>query len=196
MDKPIYLFTRYERLWHWFQVMIITLLMVTGLEVHGSFTLMGFEKAVTLHNIAGIAWAVAFAFFVFWIATTGEWKHYIPTTKKMALVVRHYAYGIFKGEPHPVPATERAKHNPLQRIVYLFFSAVLLPLQMASGFLYYTINTRTEMLAGVPLSTIAVLHTVAALLILAFVIVHVYMITTGPTVFSHLRAMITGWEKG
>ena len=67
---------------------------------------------------------------------------------------------------------------------------------MATGFLYYTINTRTEILAGVPLSTIAILHTVAALLILAFVILHVYMITTGPTIFSHLRTMITGWEKG
>lgn len=195
MNQPLYLFTRYERLWHWFQVVIITLLMVTGLEVHGSFSLMGFEKAVQLHNYCGIAWAVAFAFFVFWIATTGEWKHYIPTTKKMALVIRHYAVGIFKGETHPVPATERRKHNPLQRIVYLVFSAVLLPAQMVTGFLYYTINTRADVMAGVPLQTIAVLHTLCALLILAFVIMHVYMITTGPTVFSHLKAMITGWER-
>lgn len=195
MNQPIYLFTRYERLWHWFQVAVITVLMVTGLEVHGNFTLMGFEAAVTIHNISGIAWAVAFAFFAFWIATTGEWKHYIPTTRKMALVVRHYAVGIFKGEPHPVPATERAKHNPLQRIVYLVFSAVLLPLQMATGFLYYTVNTRTDFMADVGLGAIAVIHTLGALMILAFVIMHVYMITTGPTLTSHVKAMITGWEK-
>ncbi|VFQ44223.1 cytochrome b/b6 domain-containing protein [Desulfoluna butyratoxydans] len=195
MNQPIYLFTRYERLWHWFQVVIITLLIVTGLEVHGSFSLMGFETAARVHNLSGIAWAVAFAFFAFWIATTGEWKHYIPTTRKMALVVRHYAVGIFKGEPHPVPATERAKHNPLQRIVYLLFSALLLPSQMITGFLYYTINTRTDFMADVGLKAIAVLHTFGALLVLAFIIMHVYMITTGPTVFSHLKAMITGWER-
>ena len=41
--------------------------MVTGLEVHGSFSLMGFERAVLIHNTCGIIWAVAFAFFVFWI---------------------------------------------------------------------------------------------------------------------------------
>ena len=196
MHKDLYLFTRYERLWHWFQVVVITLLMVTGLEVHGSFSLMGFEKAVFLHNYAGITWAVAFAFFVFWIATTGEWKHYIPTTRKMALVVRHYAYGIFKGEPHPVPATERAKHNPLQRIVYLLFSAVLLPFQMVTGFLYYTANAPFSFASGVSLKTLGALHTFGALLILAFVILHIYMITTGPTLFSHLKAMITGWERG
>ncbi|SCX92619.1 cytochrome b/b6 domain-containing protein [Desulfoluna spongiiphila] len=195
MNQPLYLFTRYERLWHWFQVVIITLLIVTGLEVHGSFSLMGFETAARVHNISGIAWAVAFAFFAFWIATTGEWKHYIPTTRKMALVIRHYAVGIFKGEPHPVPATERAKHNPLQRIVYLLFSALLLPSQMITGFLYYTVNTRTDVMADVSLKAIAVFHTVGALLVLAFVIMHVYMVTTGPTVFSHLKTMITGWEK-
>ncbi len=33
-----------------------------------------------------------------------------------------------------------------------------------------------------------------AFFILSFVIVHVYMTTTGHTVFAHIKAMITGWE--
>jgi thiosulfate reductase cytochrome b subunit len=32
-------------------------------------------------------------------------------------------------------------------------------------------------------------------MILAFFIVHIYLTTTGHTVTSHIKAMITGWEK-
>jgi thiosulfate reductase cytochrome b subunit len=31
--------------------------------------------------------------------------------------------------------------------------------------------------------------------ILVFLVVHVYMITTGLTVLAHTRAMITGWKQ-
>jgi thiosulfate reductase cytochrome b subunit len=33
-----------------------------------------------------------------------------------------------------------------------------------------------------------------AFFIFAFVVVHVYMTTTGHTVLAHIKAMITGWE--
>jgi thiosulfate reductase cytochrome b subunit len=51
----------------------------------------------------------------------------------MFQVVRYYSYGIFRGESHPVPKRKEAKHNPLQRLVYLSLAAFLLPLQMALG---------------------------------------------------------------
>src|SRR5210317_2673826 len=99
----IYLYTRYERFWHWLQTVLIVLLLITGFEVKGLYTLMGFKTAVEVHNFAGNTWLIAFLFFVFWIMTTGEWRQYIPTTKKMVKVVRYYLYGIFRGESHPVP---------------------------------------------------------------------------------------------
>ena len=124
----IYLYSRYERFWHWLQTLLIVILLLTGFEAHGLFTLFGFEAAVEIHNFAGLTWLIAFAFFVFWIFTTGEWKQYIPTTRKMLSVIRYYAYGIFRGEPHPVPKRREAKHNPLQRLVYLNLAAFLLPI--------------------------------------------------------------------
>ncbi|MDA3832431.1 MAG: cytochrome b/b6 domain-containing protein, partial [Spirochaetales bacterium] len=139
--KYIYIYTRYERSWHWLQVILIATLLVTGLEVHGTFTLLGFEQAVTVHNFVGISWLIAFAFFVFWIFTTGEWKQYIPTTKKLLLVARYYGFGIFKGEPHPVPKRKKAKHNPLQRLTYLGGDAILLPATMITGVLSWTSNS-------------------------------------------------------
>ncbi|MDH3574751.1 MAG: cytochrome b/b6 domain-containing protein, partial [Desulfobacteraceae bacterium] len=114
-----YLYTRYERFWHWLQMVLIFLLLVTGFEIHGLYSLMGFEQAVDIHNFVGITWLIAFAFFVFWVFTTGEWKQYVPTTKKLFAVIRYYSFGIFKGESHPVPKRKGAKHNPLQRLTYL-----------------------------------------------------------------------------
>jgi thiosulfate reductase cytochrome b subunit len=191
----IYLYTRYERFWHWLQMVLILILLVTGFEVHGTFTLLGFETAVSVHNFVGITWLIAFAFFVFWIFTTGEWKQYVPTTRKILAVIRYYAYGIFKGESHPVPKKKHAKHNPLQRLVYLSLAAALLPIQMGSGFLYWDYNNwQTWGLGWLNLDVIAFIHIAGAFAILQFLIIHVYMTTTGHSITAHIKAMITGWE--
>ena len=192
----IYLYTRYERFWHWLQMALIVILLVTGFEIHDLFAWLGFETAVSVHNFVGLSWLILFAFFVFWVFTTGEWRQYVPTTRKMLLVVRYYSYGIFRGEPHPVPKRKEAKHNPLQRLVYLSLAALLLPIQMASGFLYWSYNSWQGWgLDWLPLQVVALIHMAGAFAILSFLVVHLYMITTGRTISTHTRAMITGWEE-
>lgn len=189
--KKIYLYTRFERLWHWSQSLMIILLMITGFEVHGTYTLMGFETAVNIHNFVGLFWLGSFAFFAFWLVITGEWKQYIPTTRKLFDVIRYYMWGIFKGQAHPVQKSPGAKHNPLQRLAYLGISAMLLPVQMLTGLLYYLYNS----LPGMPLAPLAIIHTLVAFLLVNFLIIHVYMTTTGHSLFSHISGMITGWEE-
>jgi thiosulfate reductase cytochrome b subunit len=192
----IYLYTRYERFWHWLQAALILLLLVTGFEVNSGVGLFGFQTAVTVHNYAGLTWLIAFAFFVFWLFTTGEWKQYIPTTKKMLAVMRYYAYGIFRGEAHPVPKRKEAKHNPLQRLTYLGLAAALLPIQMATGFLYWGYNSWAAWgISGITLQIIAMVHTAGAFAILTFLVVHLYMTTTGHKISVHVKAMVTGWEE-
>lgn len=192
----IYLYSRYERFWHWLQSAIVVILLVTGFEVHGTYSLLGFLFSVEIHNFVGLSWLILFAFFVFWLFTTGEYKQYIPTTRKMLAVMRYYAYGIFRGESHPVPKRREAKHNPLQRLVYLSLAALLLPIQMATGFLYWSYNSwQAWGLSWLSLQVIAYIHMAGAFAILSFIVVHLYMITTGHTIFSHTRAMITGWEE-
>lgn len=192
----VYLYTRYERFWHWLQTALIFVLLITGLEVHGVFSLLGFETAVDIHNYAGLTWLIAFAFFVFWVFTTGEWKQYIPTTQKMLVVIRYYTYGIFRGEPHPVPKRKEAKHNPLQRLTYLSLAALLLPIQMVTGFLYWGYNSwKGWGLEFLSMEVIAFVHMAGAFAILSFIIVHIYMITTGHTIFAHTKAIISGWEE-
>lgn len=194
--KKIYLYTRFERFWHWVQSLLIFLLLLTGFEVHGTFSLFGFQKAVEYHNFLGLTWIVLFIFIVFWVFTTGEWRQYIPTTKKLFEVIGYYSSGIFKGLPHPVSKSKEAKHNPLQRLTYLGLTAVLLTLQMGTGLLYYLYNDWAVWgWTFLNLRLLAIIHLGCAFAILAFVIVHVYMTTTGHTLTSHIAAMFSGWEE-
>ena len=190
--KKIYLYTRFERFWHWFQALMVISLIITGLEIHGTYNLFGFQTAVNIHNFLGLSWLTLFAFFVFWLFITGEWKQYLPTTKKLVSVALYYAWGIFQGKPHPVQKSKGAKHNPLQRLAYLGISAMLLPIQMVTGLLYYLYNDISIIL---PLQILAVIHTLIALLLLNFLVIHLYMTTTGHSLFSHIAGMITGWEE-
>ncbi len=194
--QRIYLYTRFERFWHWIQSVLIAVLLITGLEVHGTFSLLGYERAVYWHNFTGLTWLVLFAFIIFWLLTTGEWKQYIPTTKKLFEVVRYYTSGIFKGHPHPVQKSQKSKHNPLQRLTYLGLTAILLPLQMITGLLYYTYNSwQSWGLGWISLKVLAVVHILGAFAILSFILVHVYMTTTGHSLTAHIQAMFSGWEE-
>ena len=40
----------------------------------------------------------------------------------------------------------------------------------------------------------AMVHTAAAFMMLAFLVGHLYLSTTGHTPLAHIKAMITGWE--
>jgi thiosulfate reductase cytochrome b subunit len=42
---------------------------------------------------------------------------------------------------------------------------------------------------------VAMTHLVVAYLLILFMVSHIYIITTGKTIFTNLRAMLTGWHK-
>lgn len=193
--QKMYLYARFERFWHWAQALLVLVLLLTGFEIHGSFTLLGFERAVVVHNFCAWTWLILYAFIIFWMITTGEWRQYMPTYKKVLEVAWFYAFGIFQGKPHPVPKTKRTKHNPLQRLTYLGIVSVLVPFQLATGYLYYYYNDWPQLGLEWDLSGVAILHTIGGFAMLVFTITHVYMTTTGHTVLAHTKAMITGWEE-
>lgn len=196
MKKKIHLYARFERFWHWLQSILIFLLLATGFEIHGLFTLMGFARAHMVHLYA--AWLVLglTVFAIFWHLTTGEWRQYMPTMDNLVQVIRYYLVGIFKGETHPHRKTRKQKLNPLQRLVYLKLKVIILPVQFLSGLWYYFYN---ELPAGGlfngSLRPVALIHTLTAFVLVAFLVVHIYMSTTGGTLLSYIKAMITGWEE-
>ena len=198
MAERIYIFKRFERFWHWSQAALIITLMLTGFEVHGSYKLFGFETAVNVHTIAAWSLVTLWVFAVFWHFTTGEWKQYIPTLDKVDAMVKYYLTGIFTHAEHPFRQTTLSKHNPLQRLAYLFFWTVVSPLIWFTGWFYLFYGSWVDW--GVDkylsLTWVAFFHTAAAFMVLIFFIAHVYLATAGHTPLAHIKAMITGWEEG
>jgi len=179
MKMRIQLYARFERFWHWLQALLIIVLLVTGFEIHG----------------CGWSLIILSIFAIFWHATTGEWKQYVPTLENLDKIARYYVCDIFKGEPHPHCKTREQKLNPLQRLSYLVLKVFILPLQILSGLWYYYYNQWPVMGLSGSLETAALVHTAAAFMVLAFLIVHTYLTTTGGTLLSYTMAMITGWEE-
>ena len=70
------------------------------------------------------------------------------------------------------------------------------PVGDINGFLHWGYNSWSDWgLDYLSLELVAFLHMAGAFAICSFIIVHIYMITTGHTVFAHTKAMITGWEE-
>ncbi len=201
--KRVQIYPLFIRIWHWSQALVIFTLLFTGFAVHGSHQLIDFNTAVQIHNVAGLLLvAEAFAMFFYYI-TTGRWRQYqsLMNVEGMIKQARYYAYGILRGEPHPSHPTEISHLNPLQKITYLNFKVIFLPLMGVTGTMYLYREYLEENIyskLGIKLfviDNVAFWHTVGAFLLLAFIIVHVYMTTTGKTVFSHVKTMVTGWEE-
>ncbi len=196
--KKVYVYKGFERFWHWNQSLLIFILAITGFEIHSSYNLLGFETAVDIHNKAAWAFIILIIFAIFWHFTTGEWKQYIPTTKNLMAQAQFYLFGIFKNAPHPTQKTLISKLNPLQRLVYLGLKVLVIPVMVISGLLFmfyrYPHGSQIDVINIDNLEIIALIHTAGAFSVMAFVLVHLYLITTGHTITSNLKAMITGWE--
>ena len=197
MTVRVMIFKRFERFWHWAQAALIMILLFTGFEIHGSYDVLGFEGAVTVHRTTAWSLVTLWVFAIFWHFTTGEWKQYIPTLKKVDAMVKYYLLGIFINAPHPFRTTMVRKHNPLQRLAYLAMWVIISPLIWASGWAYILYAQWEDW--GVDkylvLEDVAFVHAIGAFMMLTFLIAHLYLITTGLTVWTHMKAMITGWEE-
>jgi thiosulfate reductase cytochrome b subunit len=199
MKNKVYIYRAFERFWHWMQAILIFFLALTGFEIHGSISFFGYKNAVKYHNSATYFFIVLIAFAIFWHFVTGEWKQYVPTFENLKAQLNFYLFGIFKNVPHPTKKSVLSKLNPLQRLTYLGLKLLVIPTMVLSGLLYMFYRyPQKEVIKGLNIGSvelIALVHTAAAYLLVAFIIVHLYLITTGTSVTSNLKAMITGYEE-
>lgn len=199
MKEKMYIYKAFERFWHWMQSLLIFFLAATGFEIHGMYSFFGYQNAVTYHNFAAYSFIILIVFAIFWHFSTGEWKQYIPTTKFLKAQLNYYLIGIFRNEPHPTKKTVLSKLNPLQKLTYFGLKILVIPTMVISGLLYmyyrYPHEGSIEGLNIDSVEVIAIFHTAGAFLLMAFVIVHLYLVTTGETITSNLKAMITGYEE-
>jgi thiosulfate reductase cytochrome b subunit len=200
MSKKLFLvYKSFERFWHWMQALLIFFLAFSGFEIHGLYSFFGFRDAVRYHTIAAYMFLILIVFAIFWHFTTGEWKQYIPTLKNIKAQLNYYIFGIFKNAPHPTKKTVLSKLNPLQKLTYFGLKIIVIPVIVTSGlfYMFYRYPTRhgVQAMNIESLEIIAVLHTLAAFILIAFIVVHLYLITTGETITSNLKAMLTGYEE-
>lgn len=193
--QQVKVYSFFERFWHWSQAILIFTLLISGFAIRGLHEAMSFKTAVIVHTWVAIILIVLWIFAIFWHLTTGTWRHYIPTTRGLWQVMRFYAYGIFKGEHHPYRKAFWRKHNPLQAMSYLALKLMLFPIIWISGLIYLSYGFWHHIPnAFLLLESVAIVHVITAFAILAFVIIHVYMLTTGHSFVEHVKPMVTGYD--
>ena len=142
-----------------------------------------------------MALIVLWIFATFWNFTTGQWKQYL-FKQGIWPVIRFYAWGILWGAPHPYKKSLQRKQNALQSLAYMSFMVLVGPALWSTGIVYLLYDFWSHYpWAGEALTYTAFVHTAAAFIMAAFVIIHVYMTTTGKTVFHYVRTMITGYDS-
>lgn len=200
--RRVYMYTVYERLWHWLQAATIFLLIFTGLIIHkpDMFRIFSFPYVVQVHNVLGFILLANAFLAVFYHVASGEIRQYIPKPSgffmQMVAQATYYVRGIFKHEQHPFEKTPEKKLNPLQQITYFGLLNVLLPLQVITGVVIWGMQVWPELaqsLGGLPV--LAPLHTLVAWLLASFIIMHMYLTTTGHSVLAGVQSMINGWDE-
>lgn len=203
MSEKMYLHPLTERIWHWIHAVLIILLIVSGMQIHWPDTVNffgSFSNAITVHEWSGIFVVFDFLLWLFYNLITKRVSHYIPRKKDIYPGIpkqaRFYAYGIFKNEPHPYSASEDNKFNPLQKMAYFKFMFLMMPILLLSGIVYLFPSLFASFIIVIGgLKVVAVIHFIMAIIFAAFLVAHLYLATTGHTVFADFISMINGYAE-
>ncbi len=200
--RELYMYSVYERLWHWLQTAAILLLLITGLIIHkpDMFGAFSFAYMVQIHNILAVILVVNAFLSLFYHLASGEIKQYLPRPRgffdQAIEQTMFYLRGIFRNELHPFERAPERKLNPLQQVTYFGILNVLLPLQILTGILMWGAQrwpAVTDRLGG--LLFLAPFHTLIAWLFATFIVLHVYLTTTGHTPLASIKSMMLGWDE-
>jgi thiosulfate reductase cytochrome b subunit len=198
-----YLISPWIRIWHWTNAVLVLALGVTGMSVHfadPNLPLVEFSLAVRIHNIAGVALVAAYVIFVIANIVSGNWWHFVPKppgiAKRILVQAKWYAFGMFRGEPHPHEPSEDEHFNALQAVTYWNVMYLLMPVILVTGLIYLYPEFAPDKIFGFDgLLPIALLHYLSASAVLLFLLSHIYLGTTGKTVGQMFKMMLTGWHE-
>ena len=194
---------RWIRIWHWSNALLIIVLTVTGVSLHFAdpkLPLVEFSLAVSIHDIAGIALGLAYTLFVVANIVTGNWRQYVPKSpgvlERCTRQSKWFFGGIFKGEPHPYPVTQETKFNAQQALLYLVIMFLVMPVMLLTGVVFFFPEFAPDRFFGFDgLLPVAILHYLTGVVIVMFMIAHIYLGTTGKTVTGQFKTMVTGWHE-
>jgi thiosulfate reductase cytochrome b subunit len=203
MSEKIYFYPVWIRLWHALNAIFIILLIISGISMQYSdidSPFLAFDLAVSMHNFAGIALTISYFIFFIGNMVSPNGKYYRLQRKglgeRLFKQVRHYVFGVFKGEEAPFPVNKERKFNPLQKVSYVFTMYLALPLLFITGWALLFpefILKQVFKVSGIFLT--AQLHIIMGFLVSLFLIIHLYVSTMGKSPGSNFKSIATGWQE-
>lgn len=191
------------RLWHWTNAFLTLGLAITGMRLHfggREKPVLTFEQAFDVHNVLGVAFVALTVVFFVRAARTGDAKQYLGKpedgVRGILRQVGYYLGGIFRGADHPYHATPERRFNPLQQATYASIMYGLVPAIAVSGIVLLYPQWLPERLAGRPAGFwVATAHYLSGAGMVAFLLGHLYLTTTGDRLSYLVSAMITGRHR-
>ncbi len=199
----VYLYPGWLRIWHWLNALLFVALIATGISMHFSDAeqpVVPFGIAAAVHNVAGLALVACYVFFLAGTFFSKNRRHYLVSLPglfgRIMGQARFYLIGIMRGEGHPFPATEESKFNPLQQLAYVAVMFFMMPILTVTGILLQAPDLAPDRFLGAGgIWPMAVIHSVAGFLATVFMIVHIYLGSTGDTATTLYKNMISGWHE-
>jgi len=201
----MYLYPIWTRLWHFFNALLIIVLIVTGISMQYTdkqdyILVVGFAKAVKWHNIAAILFTVNYIFFVTGNILTDNGRFYKIKRENfisdLGKQLKYYSLGMFRGEKHPFPVTPDQKFNPLQKVSYVLTMYVAIPLIIISGLGLLFPETVLNRFLGINgLILTDILHITMGFLVSVFLVIHIYTCTLGARPSSLFKSMLSGYHE-
>jgi thiosulfate reductase cytochrome b subunit len=201
----MYLYPKWIRVWHLINAVTFLILIITGLSMQytdkeNAAYVVGFAKAVKLHNFAAIVLVLNYIFFVTGNLLTDNGRYYRLGEKgflsNLRKQLKYYSWGMFNGEKHPFPVTEKRKFNPLQKLTYVLAMYLAIPLLIISGIGLLLPEITIKTLFGISgLILTDILHITMGFLLSIFMIIHIYTCTLGTKPTSLFWGMISGYHR-
>lgn len=206
MGHRIYLYPVWIRLWHVVNLLLFIVLIGTGIAMQyasateGSVSLISFESAVAIHNIAAVILTIGYVIYFGGNIVTGNGKHYKIKPKgyftDLMKQFQYYALGMFRKEEHPFPVSETQKFNPLQKFAYVLAMYVGMPLLIVTGLAFFFPEVVPNRMLGTSgLMINALLHAAMGFVLSMFMIIHVYTCTLGRKPTTLFKSMATGYHE-
>jgi thiosulfate reductase cytochrome b subunit len=200
--KQLYLYPVWIRIWHMTNALLCLILIITGLSIQFSNpgTMVKFNAAVSIHNVAGIILTVSYAMFFLGNLFTPNGAYYVIPVKGFMIRLKkqfiYYTVGIFKKTDAPFPVNEESKFNPLQQVTYVVLMYGFVPFVIISGWgLLYPEMTVYSVLGISGLDLTDLLHIASGFAISIIMCVHVYFCTIGKNPTSNFKSMINGYHE-
>lgn len=200
--ERLYLYPVWIRIWHMTNALLCLILIITGLSIQFSnpSTVVKFNAAVTVHNLAGIILTISYALFFFGNLFTSNGLHYVIPVKGFIMRLKkqfyYYTVGLFKKENAPFPVDEESKFNPLQQLTYVVLMYGFVPFVIISGWgLLYPEMTVYSVFGISGLDLTDLLHIGTGFAISIIMCVHVYFCTIGKNPISNFKSMINGYHE-